>query len=202
MHAHHHQPDLAPGLPAGRAPELEGAPWTALTVIVTVMGLLLFMAVPLREPTIRERLAAQREHRAWIARETLSRAVEDYRADHGFWPGVRPSPAGALVPERYDAAVLERQLTQHSDHRGATLPTAEGAHAFGPYLPNGVPPNPTTGLRSFRILDEGERAEHVVDGLYGWIYDPRTGEVQPHRLPFQEHTGSRRQSTRNGLLSR
>jgi len=198
-------PDLAPGAPpvhAERPAELDGLPWTAFTVVLAVVGLLLFMAVPVREPTVRERLAAQRERRAFVAQETLARAIEDYRADHGFWPGVPASEASSLAPERYDAVVLERQLTQHSDARGATLPTAEGPHRFGPYLPNGVPANPTTGLRSFRILDEGERPEHVVDGLYGWIYDPRTGEVLPHRLPFQERWGNRRQSTRHGLLTR
>lgn len=180
----------------------QGFPWAAFTVLITVIGLLLFMAVPLRKPSIREQLTAQRQRSAFLAQETLCRAIEDYRADHGSWPGVRISEAHSLAPERYDARVLERQLTQFSDNHGATLPTAEGQHHLGPYLPNGIPTNPTTGLQSFRILEEGERAEHVVDGLYGWIYDPRTGEVLPHQLPFEGRWGNRTRSTRHGLLSR
>lgn len=182
--------------------ELENLPWTGITVVIAVLGLLLFMAVPLRQPTVREKLAAQRQREAVVALQTLGSAIEDYRSDHGVWPGGRALEASTLAPPVFASSELVRQLQQRSDRHGATLPTAEPGYDYGPYLPNGIPSNPGTGLRSIRVLEEGEAFGHVVDGLYGWIYDPRTGEVRPHELPFGGLRAARHNTRHGGLLQR
>jgi hypothetical protein len=173
---------------------LEDLPWTGITVVIAVLGLLFFMAVPMRKPTAREMLLAQREHGASLACETLGRAIQDYHAEHSEWPGVRPNVASTLGPPEYGENHLCRQLEMPSDRLGFTMPTGGGQYTYGPYLPNGIPVNPRNGQRSIRILGEGESFEAVVDKLYGWVYDPRTGEVRPHTLPF-EHSPTRRRPT-------
>lgn len=182
--------------------DLENLPWTGITVVIAVLGLLLFMAVPLRQPTVREKLTAQRQREAVVALETIGRAIEDYRTDHGVWPGARALEASSLAPPVFTTGDLVRQLEQHTDRYGATLPTPEVGYDHGPYLPNGLPRNPGTGLRSVRILEEGESFGHVIDGLYGWIYDPRTGEVRPHELPFPGLRSARQNTRHGGLLQR
>lgn len=165
--------------------EKENLPWTGITLLLAVLGLLLFMAVPMGNPSPQELLAAQRQHRAEMALGGIQSAVEDFHNDHGQWPGVAPQVARTLGPPVYDAAWLERQLSMSSDGDGWTAPAASPGFSYGPYLPKGVPVNPTNGQRSIRILREGETFDSVVDALYGWVYDPRSGEVRPHVLPFE-----------------
>jgi hypothetical protein len=106
---------------------------------------------------------------------------------------MQPSIARTLAPPVHEAAWLKRQLEMCSNRSGETVPVPQPDYAFGPYLPNGIPTNPLNGRSSIRILREGESFESVVDGLYGWIYDPRSGEVQPHILPFLKSQRSNRE---------
>lgn len=189
--------DRAPIGPGGEPSQLENLPWTGITVVIAVLGLLLFMAVPMRKPTAHEVIHAQRERRAFIALESLQKSIEDYHAEHAEWPGMPRNIAHGLGPVEFEERTLRRQLTMSSNARGDTLPTAEGEFAFGPYLPNGVPSNPLNGLDSIRILGESEAFDAVIDGIYGWVYDPRSGEVKAHVLPFQQiprRKGMRRSS--------
>jgi|GEM_PF-2338771 len=169
-----------------RPDPLENLPWTGITVLLAVLGLLLFMAVPMGQPTAQEKLQAQRSHRAEMALESLQRALEDYHADHAEWPGLDPATAMALGPAIHEEDWLRRQLELASGPDGSTRPVASPSHPFGPYLPNGIPTNPANGLDSIRVLGEGETFEGVVDDLYGWVYDPRSGELRPHDPPFQQ----------------
>ncbi len=165
----------------------ESLPWTGLTLVVAVLGLLLFMAVPIGNPSPQELLQAQRERQAHIALESLRAAVEDYHNYHGVWPSARPEVARTLGPPVHDTRWLERQLQMYTNSVGWTQPAPSPEFSFGPYLRQGLPVNPMNGFSSVRILREGEGFDEVVDALYGWVYDPRSGEVRPHVLPFQEH---------------
>ncbi len=175
----------APQSPLEPRAELEDLPWTGVTVVVAVLGLLMFMAIPMGGSNPAARLEAQRERIAFLAQERFRNAIEDYRGDHGNWPGQVPALARTLSAPVYGLQPFEQQLMMHSDLDGATLPTREGEFTFGPYLPNGIPTNPQNGLNTVRLLQPGESFDRIYDGVYGWVYDPRTGEIQQHTLPFQ-----------------
>lgn len=175
-----------PNAPYSSQSGLEGGqvPWTGLSLLIVVAGLILFMAVPLRPPSA-ERIAALRaELSAERAIERLELAVGDYRHDHGEYPGAHPSPAPSLAPPEYDEVWFERQLRMASSAEGSIAPVRAGEYEFGPYLAEGLPLNPMTGLRTVRILREGESFDSIRDGIYGWLYRPQSGEVRAHRLPF------------------
>lgn len=190
------------GAHAGDPASLENLPWTGITVVVAVLGLLLFMAVPMRKPTAHEALRAQRERQAFVALDTLSKAIEDYHADHAEWPGAQPLAASGLGPLVHEESWLRRQLEMPSNRTGDTLPDSSADYSYGPYLPKGIPTNPLNRQDSIRILREGESIDSVVDGLYGWVYDPRSGEVQPHVLPFQQLPSRRGRTHRAGSFNR
>ena len=200
------EPDPPTPAPAPLEPQFEpqafaetkDLPWTGLTLVVAVLGLLLFMAVPIGDPSPQELFQAQREHQAHIAQESLRSAMEDYHNDHGVWPGARPEVARTLGPPVHDARWLERQLQMYTDSTGWTQPVPSAEFPFGPYLPQGLPVNPMNGFHSVRILREGEDFDEVVDAIYGWVYDPRSGEVRPHVLPFQRYQNRKSIQTRQG----
>lgn len=178
--------------PADPHSDMEDLPWTGITVVIAVLGLLFFMAVPMGGASPTQRLAAQRARLAFVAQGQFQHAVEDYRGDHGFWPGREAASSKTVGEPSYGVLPLHRQLQLMSDGDGATLPTQEGEFTFGPYLPNGVPTNPQNGLKSVRLLEPGESFDRILDGVYGWVYDPRSGEVQPHVLPFQRASLTRK----------
>ena len=152
-----------------------------MTLALAVVGLLLFMAVPLSRPNVAKLMVEHRYQLERLALEELSRAVEAYHNDHGAWPGARPAEAGTLDEKVYEEDWLQRQLRMYTDAEGRVVPQELTSHPFGPYLEDGIPLNPSTGLRSVRVLAEGEEGPGSVrDGIYGWIYDPRTGAICPH----------------------
>ena len=179
----------APFLKTGSKPSepepFESLPWTGITVVIAVIGLLLFMAVPMRRPSADRLLAAQRAFSEEMAIEEIHRAVEDYHNDHGAWPGCQPTVARTLGAPIYRAEWLVRQLTMSSDSHGGVGPADLTSFPFGPYMPNGIPTNPRTGLSSVYVLAEGESFRSILPGIFGWVYDPRCGEVRPHRTPLE-----------------
>ncbi|MFT7668989.1 MAG: hypothetical protein ACI8X5_001689 [Planctomycetota bacterium] len=180
---------------------LDNLPWTGITVLFAVVGLLFFMAVPMRKSTAREQILAYRARAAVVATGDLRSAIEEYHADHSEWPGQPPSMANSLGPVTFEELSLRRQLEMNSNSGGSTIPTASTEYHFGPYLPNGIPLNPRNNLASIRVLQEGETFRGIVDGIYGWVYDPRTGEIQPHELPFQNLPKSKKTIRRAGSIT-
>ena len=174
-------PDPLPS-PPPRAEEYEALPWTGITLILAVVGLLLFMALPMRKPRLEEMMAMQADHSVRMAQQEFARAVEEYQNDHGRWPGAQPVEAGVLETARYDPVWLVRQLEMCTDSQGFVVPQFLTSHPWGPYLPSGIPINPGTGLNTVRLVAEGESLRSANDGLYGWIYDPRSGRVEPDTL--------------------
>ncbi len=165
-----------------RGEQYEALPWTGITLFLAVVGLLLFMALPMRKPRLQEMLAMQKHHFVQMAHEELARAIEEYHNDHGMWPGTEPVEVGMLGPRVHDQVWLARQLKMCTDSYGFVVPQFLTSHPWGPYLPSGIPINPETGLNTVRIVGEGESLRSANDGLFGWIYDPRSGAVEPDRL--------------------
>ncbi len=163
--------------------EHEAVPWTGLSILIVVAGLILFMAVPWRPPTAKQVHHLQTSLRAELALEELELAVHEYRHDHGEWPGARPAEAGTLAAPIFEATWFTRQLGMASNSKGEVIPSSAPEYPLGPYLTGELPLNPRTGLRTLRILAEGEAFEAVRDGIYGWLYNPRTGEIRAHQLP-------------------
>ena len=170
--------------PFGTHDEASEVPWTGLSILVVVAGLILFMAIPMRPPTA-ERIAELRaELMADTALARLELAIQDYRHDHGEWPGSRPQESGGFDAPSFDTVWLTRHLRMASNRAGQVAPRPTTEHAYGPYLPGELPVNPHTGLRTVRVLTGDESFDSVRDGIYGWLYRPKSGEVRAHRLPF------------------
>lgn len=179
------QPPLPTHLEDGSA-----VPWTGLSILIVVAGLILFMAVPWRAPSPQHLLEQRNQLRAELSLEQLKLAIRDYRHDHGEWPGARPTEAGTLAAPVFETEWLSRQLRMATNTNGEVSPQSIPEYPNGPYLSGDLPLNPRTGLRSVRLLEENESFDAVRDGIFGWLYDPRTGEVRAHQLPFPSTYGS------------
>jgi hypothetical protein len=165
--------------PAVNAPgNLDDLPWTGITVLVAVLGLLLFMAVPMTGPSPEDRAIARKDRLCFVAIEQLRTAIEDYHGDHGTWPGQSTRSLQSLAPASFDEFSLIQQLQFYTDLSGSPLPTNEVTHPFGPYLPNGIPTNPLNGWDQIYLLVEGETFESVDADRSGWLYNPRNGDLQ------------------------
>jgi hypothetical protein len=167
-----------PELGTSPAGQMEDLPWTGITVMIAVMSLLLFMAVPMTGPTEEERASAQLERRCFVALQELHTAINDYQGDHGSWPGQTAASIRSLAPAVFDAYAFEQQLQLNTDLSGSVLPSGGDSHPFGPYLPNSIPSNPLNGLNTVRVLQPGESIHESNGRGYGWVYNPENGEIQ------------------------
>ncbi|MCA8981300.1 MAG: hypothetical protein KDC14_14815 [Planctomycetes bacterium] len=157
--------------PPHQEPLSDTLPWTGVSVLLAIIGLLLFLAVPER-PLSPDELEHQRlSAEVRLAYGRLRGAIEDYRTEHGRVPGT--SPDGSIHTERD----FRRQLLLHTDGEGHALPQALGSHPFGPYLTGDIPRNPLNGLTDVRIVN-GRELSAEVDGRSGWLYDPLADELR------------------------
>lgn len=174
-------PSPAPGNPP--ATNGEDLPWTGITVMIAVMSLLLFMAVPMTGPTEADRAEARLDRRCYLALEELRTAIDDYQGDHGSWPGQTAASLRSLAPPTYDAYSLTQQLQLNTDLAGTVLPSGGESHPFGPYLPNGIPINPLNGKSRILVVQPGESFETTRDRGFGWVYNPLNGDLRPAGQP-------------------
>jgi len=146
-------------------------------LLIAIVAVIAFAGVTER-PMTPTQAAAERELFATRFKiEELRAATEEYRRDHGTWPGSVPNvgPPGAMqVPS--SPFWLERQLTLASDAGGAVVPRSEPDYPYGPYLLGGLPVNPINALADVRVLAPGEAMPASPDGESGWIYSPTSGE--------------------------
>lgn len=150
----------------------EGFPWTGLTLVLVVLGLIAFMAVPVGPVSPQELEAERVETSVRATVEELRHALREYAREHEEVAGLDPRN---LTRREFRAAWLERQLLQVSDARGNTVPAPTPDHQLGPYLTE-FPSNPLNGLTSVRIVDELDAFR--PDDSTGWVYEPRTGEIR------------------------
>ncbi len=162
--------------PSARAQHDRAQFWVQVTLFTVIVVLVVFaIALPLPGP---RRDVAATERRFVEVRLVLAemRAVlDDFRADHGIWPGQGSDGRG-------DPALLSDQLKRRTGPDGAVLAASPSARALqsarGPYRDGGVPANPINGLTSVRFLRGDEPWPEDGDGTTGWYYRPATGEIR------------------------
>lgn len=118
---------------------------------------------------------------AQLARDLagLQAALEQYHADHGWYPG---------DPERDfnssgRADLLRRQLTEFTRDDGRPSPRRDAQYCLGPYLRE-IPADPWSGSR--RVILDQVRGRSLAllrqevqagNGAGGWYYEVRTGNI-------------------------
>ena len=167
-----HEPHKS-GLPNYHPIETEGFPWTGLTLVLVVLGLIAFMAVPTGPVSPEGRAAERLETGARIALNELRAAIRDYHLDHRDFPGTNPR---ALTTSEVGNRWFERQLTLSTDDAGNPAPGESIDHPHGPYLPAGVPANPVNALTGVMIVDSPEA--FAPDDSTGWIFFRERGEIR------------------------
>ncbi len=161
--------DRAAPPPTHHTLENDTLPWTGLSVLLAVLGLILFLAVPGR-PLAPEELDEQRlSAHVRLAYGALRGAIEDYRSEHGHAPGTHADGS-------FHARDFQRQLVLSTDADGHAVPQAIPSHPYGPYLPGELPANPINGRRDVRIVTEAPLSSRI-DGRSGWLYDPVADEL-------------------------
>lgn len=145
--------------------ETEGFPWTGLTLLLVVLGLIAFMAVPAGPVSPQARAAERLELSSRQALGEMRAAIRDYYLDHRTFPGRNPRPS-----TRNGAGMrwFERQLTLHTDDAGNPAASATREHTFGPYLPHGLLANPINELSTVLFAESSKSFQ--PDDSTGWVY--------------------------------
>ena len=169
-------PPAAPGpiVPEGFQPmETEGFPWTGLTLVLVVIGLIAFMAVPSMPISPEARAAERIEIAAKLALSEFRVSIRDYYHDHHQLPGANPR---ASTKSKSGPRWLRRQLMLNTDDVGNYSAGPSEDHPYGPYLPAGMPSNPANGLTTVKFI----RAEqgYSPDDSTGWIFFNKEGIVR------------------------
>jgi type II secretory pathway pseudopilin PulG len=145
--------------------------WQRIVEFATVAVLLSVVAL-VAAPRTGNASMGQREEAVRDGLTRLRTAIELFHADHGHYPG----QCGNCSVETITA-----QLTgfTSSDGRAAARPDAE--FRFGPYLRQGLPPNPlaiapdATALYVYDGAEVPRVAPHAPDAA--WIYCCSSGEI-------------------------
>jgi hypothetical protein len=155
-------------------------PLTGIALVLAIAGLLLFMAVPARPLDAASQAAQRAELELRRGLEELRGAIDEYRLEHGRWPGSAPplGDPGLAAVTAPDELWFARQLELFSDREGRTVPRRLATHPYGPYLTHGVPLNPLNGSSKIRFLGPEEDFPLAPEGPWGWIYSPTTGELR------------------------
>ncbi len=98
---------------------------------------------------------------------TLRAQIELFKLQHGGTPP-------AITNNSLEA------LTKKTDASGAVNPSGE----YGPYLVNGIPPNPITGEN---VVTAGTYPFAAESGSDGWLYDASTGSIAPDTTAYLEY---------------
>ena len=134
-----------------------------LVIVVVIIGIIAAIAIPRMS---RGSAGAAESALAGDMAE-MRQALDHYQAEHGKYP---------------DAASVANQLTQYTDASGATNPSPDPTHIYGPYL-RAIPPLPVGSEKgSSNISSQASGAgapAAVVPGGFGWIYDP-SGLIYPN----------------------
>ncbi len=170
----HESDSTNPGPPSTFQPvTTEGFPWTGLTLVLVVIGLIAFMAVPTGPVSPKARAAERLEAATDLALGEFRAAIRDYYHDHHRFPGESPRPGMRSEP---GLRWFERQLMLNTDEQGNPAGGYTTEHPFGPYLPSGLPVNPCNGLSSVKFIKSAEAFE--PDDSTGWIYFTLEGEIR------------------------
>ncbi len=161
---------------------------TQTILLVTVFTTLGFMALPQRPLTHAEALALRTEHSLITRLETVRGAVEQYRRDHGEWPGHPPNSGLAGTA---DSTWVIRQLCMATNSQGEVAPASEPEFPFGPYLAQSDLTNPVNNLAGFTLY-HSQAAQHLrADDTTAWYFNTANGDVHLNAAGFITGTNLR-----------
>lgn len=123
-----------------------------LVIVVLILGIIAAIAIP------RMSRGAKGAQDSSVASNlsVLRNAIDMYHTEHGTFPLL---------------AKFSAQLTQYTDDGGATNPTADATHIYGPYL-RAVPALPVGTAKG--STNVAATAGGATDG---WVYNETTGVI-------------------------
>ena len=128
-----------------------------LLIVVIILGILAAVVIP----QFNSAAAESKESALSANLATIRQAIELYKVQHDDnFPGTDSS------------ASLEAALINSTDAAGATTGTL-----YGPYLRNGFPENPVSGVATIVTTSTGTIATPTTT-TGGWAYDDTTGEFR------------------------
>lgn len=154
-----------------------------LLIVVIVLALLSAIIIPQYSDAVKDSKLSILKSNLVIIRSAIVR----YHIDHNAWPGKKTSLGGACsnggsagTGPANQAQALSDQLSFYTSIEGKSCSTTDTTHRYGPYLNDQqIPINPFSGSNNVVISTDGELGliSTRVDGLGGWIYDVKTGEI-------------------------
>lgn len=129
-----------------------------LIIVVTIIGLIASIAVP----RLTNAAANSRAHALDATLANVRKAIDNYYAEHGRYPGYDPATA---TPNH---ARFVDQLLLFSDERGNTSATPAAPYFFGPYLRAPFPRNPQNKLATVHVKATPADAD-PAPGSVGWV---------------------------------
>lgn len=179
--------------PGAPSPSRKNPTPTEYVLAVTLMGAIGLAAVPGRqappvEVEVEGAAAAQRLQDTLIE---FRDGLITYRRDHASFPGYQAGIPMRRLRGNISEQALRDQLEGWSDSWGNSMRTFDWRYPLGPYLPYGIPENPMNGLASVQMLADGDEFPPEPDGLSGWIYRPRTGELRANSAGWVPLGGAR-----------
>jgi len=155
-----------------------------LIIVILILGIIAAIAIPqfvsatsdAQEASLQANLAVMRN------------AINLYYHQHsGTYPGAKKTDGTGTDTVAVDnPAAFTSQLGEYSDGDGATTGTLNRAtHPYGPYLTNGIPPNPVNNLATVLVVTDADAltATDITDAT-GWIFSKVTGEIRANETGY------------------
>lgn len=128
--------------------------WVLVAMLATVIGIYGMPMVESQRHQTNEQVLTERLI-------LLRSSIKDYRQQHAGQP---PVVVAGTFP----------QLMRRTNGQGIPGQT-ESKFPYGPYLAEGVPVNPISGVSVITVVDEFPPT--VPSGNRGWLYHPKTGLI-------------------------
>jgi prepilin-type N-terminal cleavage/methylation domain-containing protein len=140
--------------------------FSLLELVIAVMIIAIIAAIGIPRLSRGTRGAADSALSGSLA--LLRNAIDIYAAEH-----LNTYPTEANITN---------QLTQYTDHQGATSATKTTTHIYGPYIRN-IPPLPVGARKSGTLIATADAND------VGWIYDDADGSIRANTTTEQDDTG-------------
>ncbi len=136
-------------------------------IVVVIMAILAAVVIPQFATSTEDARASTLQFNL----HTLRSQIELYRIQHF---GRLPEIVNEDLP----------QLTNATNAQGE-IGTPGPDYPYGPYLQNGLPPNPYDGKnRVVQVTTPGQVPTAPADNGGGWQYDPTTGGIYPNNPEY------------------
>ncbi len=132
-------------------------------IVVVILGILAATVLPQFTSANDDALEAALMQDLQVIRSQ----IELYKYQH---LGKYPADGSVDQQDFIDAMLLS------SDADGTT--GAVGTKPFGPYFVGQVPPNPFTGARGIKIVNDVPGTAPDDSTTLGWVYNPATGQIK------------------------